>query len=228
MIILSIETSGTSCSAALIKESVLASRYTDSSQNHSASLPVYVDELLTLARNKAWHIDAIAVSEGPGSYTGLRIGVSTAKGLAYGMNIPLVGVNTLQLLAAIAQQKIKEENIWFCPMIDARRMEVYTCLYNNLLQPQTEVQAMVLNSQSLDTVLSQHPLCIIGSGAHKCSTVITHPNAIYLPYIEPDAKYMYSLAEDKLLAGQKADIAYFEPFYLKEFQAAPSHIKGLV
>lgn len=229
MTILCIETSTNCCSAAItIEGQAVASKENLEGANHASELPVFIDQLLAEAEEKSWKIDAIALSEGPGSYTGLRIGASLAKGLCYGLNVPLIPIDTLQILcASMRAQKAIPENSWLCPMLDARRMEVYTSFYSpTCLTRQTAVQAMIINENAFSEVLMEKKLIFFGNGAEKCKDVILHSNATFVLDIFPQAKYMGELAE----TAQQLDIkqmAYYEPFYLKEFVPAASHVKGL-
>lgn len=194
--------------------------------NHASLLPRFVDELLQ--ESQGLSVDAIALSEGPGSYTGLRIGTSLAKGLAYGWNVPIVAVPTLSVLVAAAvQQASIAHDARLVPMLDARRMEVYTAVYDAEQHPLTDVEAKIIQADSFADWLGQSPVCFFGDGAAKCQTVIQHPNACFLCDILPDARWMQPIAQSLLDEGKTVDIAYFEPFYLKEFVAAPSHVKGL-
>ena len=226
MTILCIETSTTCCSAAICQDGVaVASRENLSGANHASELPVFIEQLLAEAHDNNWTLDAVALSQGPGSYTGLRIGTSIAKGICYGMNIPLIPVDTLQILCAVTMRDVPTD-VLLCPMLDARRMEVYTAMYATSLEQRSEVVAMVINEQSFADELCTKPIYFFGNGAEKCQSVITSPNAHFIPNIFPHAKYMGGLAEkiDRLDIKQ---MAYYEPFYLKEFVPAPSHIKGL-
>lgn len=230
MNILCIETSTSCCSAAICIDGVaVASKENLAGANHASELPVFVEQLLAEARANQWHLDAVALSQGPGSYTGLRIGTSIAKGLCYGMNIPLIPVDTLQILCNSVdnQYSITETNMIYCPMIDARRMEVYTALYDtSTLNPLTKVTAQVIDEQSFAEELKVNKMYYFGSGADKCQSVITSSNATFIPNIVPQASFMGLLAE-KAAALDVKQMAYYEPFYLKEFVPAPSHIKGL-
>ena len=226
MTILCIETSTNICSAAICVDGVPTDEHiSHEGGNHARLLPLYIEQLLQTAAAQQRSIQAVAVSCGPGSYTGLRIGTSTAKGLAYGMQIPLIPVPTLQILCAAAMQQMGE-NIAsadiLCPMIDARRMEVYTALYDTQLNPLTETQAVVVEQEkNLSSLSGNH--YYFGDGAAKCNTILGNASWHYIPDIIPQARYMGALAE-KL---PHADVAYYEPFYLKEFIAAQSHVKGL-
>lgn len=225
MTILCIETSTTCCSAAICQDGVaVASRENLSGANHASELPVFIEQLFAEAHNN-WTLDAVALSQGPGSYTGLRIGTSIAKGICYGMNIPLIPVDTLQIICAAIQDEIPTDAL-LCPMLDARRMEVYTAMYTPGLDAQTEVVAKVIDEQSFAEELLRKNIYFFGDGAEKCQSVIASANAHFLTGILPQAKYMGKLAENTTALDIK-QMAYYEPFYLKEFVPAPSHIKGL-
>ena len=225
MTILCIETSTTCCSAAICQDGVVvASRENLSGANHASELPVFIEQLFAEAHNN-WTLDAVALSQGPGSYTGLRIGTSIAKGICYGMNIPLIPVDTLQIICAAIQDEIPTDAL-LCPMLDARRMEVYTAMYTPDLDAQTEVVAKVIDEQSFAEELLSKNIYFFGDGAEKCQSVIASANAHFLTGILPQAKYMGKLAENATALDIK-QMAYYEPFYLKEFVPAPSHIKGL-
>ena len=225
MTILCIETSTTCCSAAICQDGVaVASRENLSGANPASELPVFIEQLFAEAHNN-WTLDAGALSQGPGSYTGLRIGTSIAKGICYGMNIPLIPVDTLQIICAAIQDEIPTDAL-LCPMLDARRMEVYTAMYTPGLDAQTEVVAKVIDEQSFAEELLSKNICFFGDGAEKCQSVIASANAHFLTGILPQAKYMGKLAENATALDIK-QMAYYEPFYLKEFVPAPSHIKGL-
>lgn len=225
-IILTIETSTRACSAALCRgEEVLAGCYDGAEGNHARMLPLFVERLTEQLRTLHCLPSAVAVSSGPGSYTGLRIGVSTAKGLAYGWGVPLVAVPTLQVLCASFMHGHKRaKNAVLCPMLDARRMEVYTALYDTGLHALSEVEARVVTDGSF---LADGEVYYFGNGAAKCQPLIESERHHFVADIEADARMMGRLAAERLAAGQTEDVAYFEPFYLKDFVAAPSHIKGL-
>lgn len=226
MTILCIETSTTCCSAAICKDGVaIASRENLSGANHASELPVFIEQLLAEVQTNAWTINAIALSQGPGSYTGLRIGTSIAKGICYGMNIPLIPVDTLQILCAAVMEEIPADAL-LCPMLDARRMEVYTAIYTTSLEPQSEVIAKVIDQQSFAEELFNKNIYFFGNGAEKCQSVITSANAHFVTGILPQAKHMGRLAEKAVTLDIK-QMAYYEPFYLKDFVPAPSHVKGL-
>lgn len=227
MTILCIETSTRVCSAAVTIGGVpIAERVCRDGANHAQMLPVFVKELLAEVKAKGLRIEAVALSEGPGSYTGLRIGTSTAKGICYGLDVPLIPVQTLQVLcvAAASVQPVEHTDVYLCPMIDARRMEVYTAVYDGDLQEVSPVQAKVVEDGAW---LPEGEVLYFGDGAAKCQEVLKEvDSARFIGGIVPEAKYMSVLAErGKALSGK--EIAYYEPFYLKEFVAAPSHVKGL-
>lgn len=231
MTILCIDTGTNVCSAAITIGSVpTAERISREGGNHAKLLPVFIDELLKEVHAKGLEIEGVALSAGPGSYTGLRIGTSTAKGLCYGLNIPLIPIPTLQVLCAAAVSQAETTftaDALLCPMIDARRMEVYTTLYNEELEAQKEVEAHIVeNAQWL--LETGKDVYYFGDGAAKCTEILNHPSLHYIADIVPEAKYMGVLAERMLANGYTgADVAYYEPFYLKEFVAAASHVKGL-
>ena len=232
MTILCIETSTSVCSAAICKDGVPAEQcICREGSNHARLLPRYIQYLLQYAQDHSLTIDAVALSEGPGSYTGLRIGTATAKGLCYGMSIPLIPIPTLEILKAASG--IKEGIV--IPMIDARRMEVYTTVTGYGLQVTGAKAVIVENEESLMegepvTGYGLRDVYYFGDGAAKCQSVLTQPNWHFIPDIVPEAQFMGTLAEQLTANGQglKAnEIAYYEPYYLKEFIAAQSHVKGL-
>ena len=164
--------------------------------------------------------DAVAVSCGPGSYTGLRIGVSMAKGICYGRDLKLIAVPTLELLCVpILLREIPEEDALLCPMLDARRMEVYAGIYDRGLRAVREIRADIVDENTYKEYLDEHPVYFFGNGAKKCISTINHPNAHLIDGIEPLAKWMQPLAEKRYLNEQFEDVAYFVPYYLKDFVA---------
>ena len=230
MTILNIETSTPVCSVALATDgTVLAFRRSEPSGDHARQLPLFVESMLAEARERGLKIDAVAVSEGPGSYTGLRIGVSMAKGLAYGLSVPMLSVQTLQILAAEALQAAgtMAEGTRICPMMDARRMEVYACVYDRELRATGAVRALVMDEERAAELAADAPLVVCGDGAKKCMELFKGMDVRISAPEYPDARFMASLSEAALRAGKTVDTAYFEPFYLKEFEAAVSHVKGL-
>ena len=222
MIILNIETSTNVCSVALSENSAcLFSKSNADGMNHAALLSVFIAEALEVLKSTDKRLDAVAVSSGPGSYTGLRIGVSTAKGLCYGYGIPLIAVSTLEVLTVQALALVEDkESALFCPMIDARRMEVYAAFYNGKGAIQREIAADIIDSASYAGILDAQPVYFFGNGADKCKTTLTHSNARFIDNLVPLAVNMIPFAERAFVEKQFVDTAYFEPFYLKEFQTS--------
>ncbi len=220
---LHIETSTKVCSVAVSEDGRTIFEKADlDGPSHAVALGVFVEEALSFADSHGIPLDAVAVSCGPGSYTGLRIGVSMAKGLCYGRSLPLLSVSTLQLLCVpvlLYHDEIPDEAL-FVPMIDARRMEVYAAVYDRALRTVRETQADIVDENSYLEYLERGPVYFFGDGAEKCRKQITHPNAFFLADIHPMANNMFPLAEKALARGEYADVAYFEPFYLKEFVAS--------
>ena len=227
MTILCIETSTSVCSAAICKDGVPTKQcICREGSNHARLLPRYIEELLSFVREQNLSIDAVALSEGPGSYTGLRIGTSTAKGLCYGLNIPLIPIPTLDVLCEAAKSSISNlQSSISIPMIDARRMEVYTKIDG-------ETKAVVVENED-SLYEGSAAVYYFGDGAAKCAKVFTKPNWHFIPDIVPEARYMGALADpitnhqSPITNAKSIDLAYYEPFYLKEFIAAQSHVKGL-
>ena len=220
--ILHIETSTEVCSVAVSQDG--ASIFSEEDFNgpsHATLLGVFVDEALSFIDNHAIPLDAVAVSCGPGSYTGLRIGVSMAKGICYGRNIPLIGIPTHKVMSVpVLLRKELPEDALLCPMIDARRMEVYATIYDRALREVRPTSADVIDEHSYEEFLKDHPVYFFGNGADKCREKITHPNAHFIEKIHPVAKWMFPLAERANAEKDYKDVAYFEPFYLKEFVAS--------
>ena len=219
--ILHIETSTDVCSVAVSEDShVIFQQEDHSGPNHAESLGTMVDEALSFTDNHAIPFDAVAVSCGPGSYTGLRIGVSMAKGICYGRNLKLIAVPTLELLCVpVLLREIPEEDALLCPMLDAWRMEVYAAIYDRSLKTIRPVGADIVNAETYKAWLDERPVYFFGNGAAKCMEVINHPNARLIEGIEPLAKWMQPLAEKRYVTEQFEDVAYFVPFYLKDFVA---------
>ena len=243
--ILHIETSTNICSVAVSDDSHVIfhqEEHTDQKGSSAERLGPMVDEAMSFADSHAIPLDAVAVSCGPGSYTGLRIGTSMAKGICYGQGLKLLAVPTLELLCVpvllrdemevktcatdaaghfslLTSRHSLPDDALLCPMIDARRMEVYAAVYNRALKPVREVQADVVGADTYREWLDRGPVYFFGNGAAKCMPVINHPNARLIEGIEPLARWMQPLAERRLLQGQTEDVAYFEPFYLKDFVA---------
>ena len=219
--ILHIETSTDVCSVAVSEDSQVIFHQEDhSGPNHAERLGTMVDEALSFTDNHAIPFDAVAVSCGPGSYTGLRIGVSMAKGICYGRNLKLIAVPTLELMCVpILLRELVEEDALLCPMIDARRMEVYASIYDRALHEIRPVGADVVDAETYKPWLDAHPVYFFGNGAAKCMETINHPNAHLIENVEPLAKWMQPLAERRLMNCMTEDVAYFVPFYLKDFVA---------
>jgi tRNA threonylcarbamoyladenosine biosynthesis protein TsaB len=227
--LLHIETSTGVCSVALSQnEKILWHKENYEGQSHSVLLAKFTEEALFFAREAGISLNGIVVSCGPGSYTGLRIGVSTAKGIAYGLDVPLLAVNTLELMASSVIKNVDiEADILLCPMIDARRMEVYTALYDNNLHMIRPVKAEIIDENSFSDILENKKILCFGNGAAKCKGILTHPNISFIEEIHPLASDMASLAEEAFRENKFQDIAYFEPFYLKEFIATTPKNKVL-
>ena len=219
--ILHIETSATVCSVAVSENGQCIFDQADhSGPNHAERLGTMMDEAMSFTDNHGIPFDAVAVSCGPGSYTGLRIGVSMAKGICYGRDLKLIGVPTLQLLCVpVLLRHELEDDALVCPMLDARRMEVYAAVYDRALREIRSVGADVVDADTYRGYLDEHPVYFFGPGAAKCMDTINHPNAHLIEGIEPLAKYMQPLAERRFLNGEFEDVAYFVPFYLKDFVA---------
>jgi tRNA threonylcarbamoyladenosine biosynthesis protein TsaB len=226
-IILNLETSTQVCSVALSAGStLLGKRESHEDKSHSKQLAVFIQEILEENDLKPSGLDAVAVSMGPGSYTGLRIGVSTAKGIAYGSNIPLIGIGTLDLLVsgALQHQEIKNliaknDSTLLCPMIDARRMEVYTALYSSRGDIIENVSAKIIDEDSYAGELESGPLAFFGNGAEKCRDKISYSNANFIAEIETSAEFMIPLSYKSWQQKKFENVAYFEPYYLKDFIA---------
>lgn len=217
-IILSIETSTPACSLAIHENGkLLAKELIQKEQSHSSTLNPAIEHLVTLCGLSFVNIEAIAVSKGPGSYTGLRIGTSTAKGLCYALNIPLIAVNTLEAMAHNAA-RFNTSQALLCPMLDARRMEVYAMLFDANFNVLEETKPVILDEDSYSQYLKSDVL-FFGNGSTKISKVISSPNAKVIHDVIPDAQYIGQLATERFEKQEFEDLAYFEPFYLKEFMA---------
>jgi len=218
--ILNIETSTTNCSVALSENGVVVGLKEDNSleYSHAERLHVYIDEVLKIAKVSKDQLEAIAISKGPGSYTGLRIGVSAAKGLCYALSLPLISVPTLEALA----HQVENPKGTIVAMLDARRMEVYSAIYDADYNETRTTEAEVLTSESYKELLESTPVYFIGNGVAKTKGLITHKNAQFVEDKLPSAKQMCALSFDKFKSNEFEDVAYFEPFYLKDFIAIPS------
>ena len=218
--ILNIDTSTDVCSVAVSENGAcIFSKEDHSGPNHAVNLGVFVDEAMSFTDNHAIPFDAVAVSSGPGSYTGLRIGVSMAKGICYARDLKLISVPTLATMCVplLLQEKIEDDDALLCPMIDARRMEVYAQVFDRSLKVVRGIQADVVDENTYRSLLDEHVVYFFGNGAEKCMSAIGHENARFIPGIEPLAKNMFPLAEKKFLNDDFEDVAYFVPFYLKDF-----------
>lgn len=215
-LILNIETATKNCSVSLSYngELLAVKELNDGNYSHSENLHVFIEGVLQSANKSFSDIDAIAVSKGPGSYTGLRIGVSTAKGLCFSLEKPLISISTLTSLANAINV---ENNAVIIPLLDARRMEVYSAVFDNQYNKIREVRAEVIDSDSFSEFLNKDKVYFLGDGADKCKGTIKHKNAIFLNDYFPSAKQMAELAYVKYKISDTEDVAYFEPFYLKDF-----------
>ncbi|MBZ9729537.1 tRNA (adenosine(37)-N6)-threonylcarbamoyltransferase complex dimerization subunit type 1 TsaB [Salegentibacter sp. JZCK2] len=216
-LILCLETATTNCSVALSQDGAIVALKEDKSNNysHAEKLHVFIDEILKENNLSVADLNAIAVSKGPGSYTGLRIGVSTAKGLCFSLDIPLISIATLASLAA----QIKLEKGFVIPMLDARRMEVYSAVFDKGLNEIRETKAEVLDKNSFAEFLEKDRTAFLGNGVEKFEAIFAHPNAEFITDKLPSAREMCSLAEAKYKISDTEDVAYFEPYYLKDFIA---------
>lgn len=232
-IILSIETATRICSVGISQNGKsLSFAELDEEGAHSSQLTLLIQHVLRETSLSISQLDAIAVSMGPGSYTGLRIGASTAKGLCYATNKPLIAVSTLQNIALGAidyckQNTLNTINALFCPMIDARRMEVYTAFFSETGESIGTTSPQIIDSNSFTNELASHSIYFCGDGAQKCAQTITHQSAHFLSTVQPSAQWMAQLAYQNYINGQFEDVAYFEPFYLKEFQTTTPKKKVL-
>ena len=215
--ILNIETATTNCSVSLSKngETLVLKEDNDKNYSHAERLHVYIDDVLKEANIKSNELEAISVSKGPGSYTGLRIGVSAAKGLCFALDKPLISIPTLDALA----HQVKMDDGIIVSMLDARRMEVYSAIYDSNYNQIRETQAQILDETSFNDYLEQGKVYFIGNGVEKTKTLINHTNAIFIEDKLPSANDMSLLADTKYKKNDTEDVAYFEPYYLKDFVA---------
>ncbi len=222
-LILNIETATKNCSVSLAKngQTTHIKELNDGKYSHAEKLHQFIDDILKEAKITLNEVDAIAISKGPGSYTGLRIGVSSAKGLCFAVDKPLISIGTLESLA----NAINIEHGLIIPMLDARRMEVYASVFNHKQQQVREIKAEVINENSFKEELEQGKVYFLGDGAEKCKTVITHKNAVFVDEQFPSAEQMSALSYHKYLNSEFEDVAYFEPFYLKDFVVTPAKKK---
>ena len=230
--ILCLETSTSVCSVALNESCcTLALRESEKQNAHSEKITTFIKEVMEIAGIGYSQLDAVAVSKGPGSYTGLRIGVSTAKGICYAADLPMMAIDTLEAMAYGMKEKLGSqiaENDLLIPMIDARRMEVYAAVFDANLNRIQDTAALVIDENAFDDLKKDHQLWLFGDGAPKLKTVFAdQPNISIVEGFKPSAAYMRPLAERALLNKDFVDVAYFEPFYLKDFIAGKPHVKGL-
>lgn len=226
-LILNIETSTEVCSVSLAKNGqTLFQKESSKGLNHSELLTVFIQDIFKENNIELSSVDAVAVSKGPGSYTGLRIGVSVAKGLCYGLDKPLIGIGSLEGMGIYAANNTNEfysaentDNLLFCPMIDARRMEVYTALFNFKGEEILPVSAEIIDENSFSKYFTDNKILFFGNGAEKCKEEITHKNALFEGPSCTSARFMQNLSEIKYNKEEFEDLAYFEPFYLKDFVA---------
>jgi len=216
--ILCLETATTNCSVALsINGDVVALKEDyDVKYSHAERLHLYIEEVLAFAKADTSQLTAVAVSKGPGSYTGLRIGVSAAKGLCYALDIPLISIPTLD---SLSRQVNSSEGCHIIPMLDARRMEVYSAVYDHAYSQVRDTQAQILEPTSFESYLGKGKVYFIGNGVSKFKEICTHPNAIFIEDTLPSAAQLCTLAHDKFITSNLEDVAYFEPYYLKDFIA---------
>ena len=214
-VILCLETATTNCSVALSIDGEVVSFREENNQkfSHSEKLHIFIEEVLLEAKIDKNELEAIAVSKGPGSYTGLRIGVSAAKGLCFALDIPLLSTLTLEVLA----QQAQSDDCFIIPMIDARRMEVYSAVFDSERKPLRETKAEILDENSFLEYLEQKKTIFLGDGSGKFKSICSHPNAVFIDDKFPSARNMAQLAETKYKISDTENVAYFEPFYLKEF-----------
>lgn len=221
-IILNIETATTMCSVSLANNGeLIACKEIDNGYTHAENLHVFINDLLIQEKVMPSRLDAIAVGSGPGSYTGLRIGVSTAKGLAYSLQKPLIAVNTLSTMALAAKEKLNGDTL-LCPMLDARRMEVYCAIFDNDLNFIKETSAQIITEENLTYFAVNKPMTFFGDGMPKCKSLLqTLPGASFVEGVVPSSKQLARLSYEKFKQQQFEDVAYFEPFYLKDFMIGP-------
>ena len=223
-LILCIETASDVCSVSLAKDGkTIEMRETTEERSHASQISIFINDILKKESIFPADLNAVSVSKGPGSYTGLRIGVSVSKGVCYGASIPLIGIPTLQALSWGVSELLPESfkndsNTWLCPMLDARRMEVYSAFYSTSFKEMKKTSADIISQESYIDILSKRKVVFFGNGSKKCKAVIHHPNALFLDNIHTSASKMAFFAEDAYINRKFEDVAYFEPFYLKDFQ----------
>jgi tRNA threonylcarbamoyladenosine biosynthesis protein TsaB len=225
-LILNIDTSTEVCSVALAQDGkIICIRENTTGQNHSTLLTTFIGELLDEASIAVSQLDAVAISGGPGSYTGLRISVSVAKGICYGANLPLIAISSLESMANevikshLPHYSTPEDKVLLCPMLDARRMEVYSAFYDPQGVQVRDIQADIIDNSSFSMLLENSKILFFGNGAEKCREAITHPNAVFVNDILTLASYLVPLSERAFATKSFVDVAYYEPLYLKDFVA---------
>lgn len=224
-LILNLESSTEVCSVSVAENGhILTFRENGDGMNHAKLLTVFVEEIFNELKLTAEQLDAVAVSGGPGSYTGLRIGVSAAKGICYGAGIPLIALSSLEsmanhMAAHLSDYNLPADDLLLCPMIDARRMEVYSALYSTDGKQVRDISADVIDHHSFHEYLQKGPVAFFGNGAEKCKRAIQHPNALFPEEISASSKHMAALAEKAFREKNFVDVAYYEPLYLKDFIA---------
>ena len=223
-LILNLETATKNCSVSISKdgETIALKEINTGGYSHAELLHPFIEEVLKNTNHKLSDLDAVAVSKGPGSYTGLRIGVSSAKGICFGNDIPLISIPTLESMAM--SQKGKDYTL--VSMLDARRMEVYACIYNSDVKEIRKTEAEIIDENSYSEYLEKGKVLFFGDGAEKCKDIIKHENAEFVDDIFPSAKQMGEIAERMFAKNTFEDTAYFEPFYLKDFIATKSLKRG--
>ena len=232
-LILNIETATQECSVGLSNGmEILSIRESREKNIHASLVTVFSEEVCREAGILMNELDAVSVSKGPGSYTGLRIGVSAAKGFCYALDIPLIAVPTLQSMALGALWSLEDSpkppaNTLYCPMIDARRMEVYTALFDQQNREVRVTEALIVDEESFHEEIETNIIYYFGDGAEKCREVLDHEHMIYLDDLHPSATNQAVLANAKFLSKDFEDLAYFEPYYLKDFIAGKPKVKGL-
>jgi len=234
-VLLLIETATPVCSVAITKDKqLLALRESQEKNIHSSQITIFIQEAIKETGMTMDQLDAIAISKGPGSYTGLRIGTSSAKGLCYALDKPLIAVPTLQAMANGGKDHLQEiqgkcdNNVLLCPMIDARRMEVYTAIYDTSLREISGTSAEIITEQSFETFFKDNCLLFFGNGADKCIELFKdQKKAVFINDFLVSSKYMMTLAEQAFHNNEFEDLAYFEPYYLKDFIAGKPRVKGL-
>lgn len=226
-LILNIDTATSVCSVALAKGGeIIDIKENNEGLNHSVLLGTYIDEILNENHITAHQLDAVAISMGPGSYTGLRIGVSMVKGLCFGAGKPMIAVPTLQALSQSVSSRIQEDAL-YCPMIDARRMEVYTALFDKDNHTVIDTKAEIIDENSFTDLLARQTVYFFGNGSDKVREILSSPNARFIEKVETSASHLTKIAEQYFNQGQFVDVAYFEPFYLKDFIATTPKKKVL-